>query len=192
MGPQAEPAPRWSVTVGLFLFAVVAVAATAWFGVRAWSAPSPSRSVTAMTPTPTSTRVIASTTTTAEPPTTTTSPPTTTVVTPPSPAITPAGDPVVVEHEGRRYAVGAPGDVVAVGPWLCDGRDLAVVLRPGDGTVHLFDAWPDAGATSSSRTVATVPGAVALDTVTDGAGCSALLVSDDDTVLATLTAPDLS
>jgi hypothetical protein len=44
--------------------------------------------------------------------------------------------------EPRRYAVGAPGDVVGLGDWDCDGDDTPGLFRPTTGVVTLFDTWP--------------------------------------------------
>jgi hypothetical protein len=48
-----------------------------------------------------------------------------------------------IEHAGRRYAVGEPGDVVLLGDWDCDGTASPVVHRPATGQVWRFDAWPE-------------------------------------------------
>ncbi len=49
----------------------------------------------------------------------------------------------VIEHGGRRYAVGAAGDFVETGDWDCDGQVTAAIVRPSTGGVVLFDAWPE-------------------------------------------------
>ena len=53
----------------------------------------------------------------------------------------------VLEHGGRRYAVGAAGDFVETGDWDCDGRVTAAIVRPSTGGIVLFDAWPEPGMT---------------------------------------------
>ena len=53
----------------------------------------------------------------------------------------------VLEHGGRRYAVGAAGDFVETGDWDCDGGVTAAIVRPSTGGVVLFDAWPEPGET---------------------------------------------
>ena len=55
----------------------------------------------------------------------------------------------VLEHGGRRFAVGAVGDFVETGDWDCDGRVTAAIVRPSTGGVVLFDAWPEPGGTLS-------------------------------------------
>ena len=53
----------------------------------------------------------------------------------------------VLEHGGRRYAVGATGDFVETGDWDCDGQATPAIVRPSTGGVVLFDVWPDPGGT---------------------------------------------
>ena len=55
----------------------------------------------------------------------------------------------VLEHGGRRYAVGATGDFVETGDWTCDGQATAAIVRPSTGGIVLFDVWPDPGETIS-------------------------------------------
>ena len=55
----------------------------------------------------------------------------------------------VLEHGGRRYAVGAVGDFVATGDWDCDGELTASIVRPSTGDVVVFDDWPGPGETIS-------------------------------------------
>ena len=55
----------------------------------------------------------------------------------------------VLEHGGRRYAVGAVGDFVATGDWDCNGEATASIVRPSTGDVVLFDSWPGPGETIS-------------------------------------------
>jgi hypothetical protein len=162
---------RSLVPVALVL---VAVSTASYFGLSAWWAPGRERAAVADT---TAMRSAISPATTA--PATTTS----------LPAAT--GGATVVDHDGRRYAVGAPGDVVVVGPWLCDGTDLPAVLHPDDGTVHLFRRWAPAGGTVEAVTVATVPGADGLRGATLQPGCAQLLVTGSGRDLTILTAEDL-
>ena len=55
----------------------------------------------------------------------------------------------VLEHGGRRYAVGATGDFVATGDWDCDGEATAAIVRPSTGDIVMFDAWPGPAQTVS-------------------------------------------
>ena len=104
----------------------------------------------------------------------------------PPPAADPDGDgcpsPVaardgVVQVGGVRYSVGAPGDLVAVGDWDCDGAaTVALVRRPG-GEVFVFEGWAAEGADLLAEAVATVADAVAAEPVdVDGDGCPVLVV----------------
>lgn len=96
-------------------------------------------------------------------PTSTTQAPTTTT-SPPAP-IDPAAP--VVEHAGRRYAIGGPGDLVTLADWTCDGVATPAVLRPATGTIAVFTEWPAPDAQITASIVTTVDGA------------SAFVVSDD-------------
>ena len=58
----------------------------------------------------------------------------------------------------RRYAIGAPGDVVALGDWNCDGIDTPGLFRPSTGVISLFDAWPVTTDTAAPSVVATGEG----------------------------------
>ena len=172
--------------------ALVAIGATTYFGLSAWWSPSPARTAVATpvvrpaTTTPdTAARPTSATTSTASGATTSTT------SAPVIPATPVTAEPAIVEHDGRRFEVGAGGDVVLVGPWLCDGQDLAVVLHPDDGTVHLFTGWAPQSGTLTAHVVATVSHATGLDHVADGPGCADLTVTGAGRVLATLTAEDL-
>ena len=55
----------------------------------------------------------------------------------------------VIEHGGRRYAIGATGDFVELGDWDCDGQATAAIVRPSTGGVVLFDSWPGPGETAT-------------------------------------------
>lgn len=55
----------------------------------------------------------------------------------------------VIDHRGRRYAVGVEGDHVVTGDWNCDGEATPAIVRPDTGEVVLFDRWPSPGETVS-------------------------------------------
>jgi len=55
----------------------------------------------------------------------------------------------VLEHDGRRYAIGIEGDIVITGDWDCDGEETPAIVRPDSGAVVLFEAWPSPGETIS-------------------------------------------
>lgn len=65
----------------------------------------------------------------------------------PDPPAAVAEPAAVLEHRGRRYAVGVVGDFVETGDWDCDGVVTAAIVRPSTGGVVMFDVWPDPGAT---------------------------------------------
>jgi hypothetical protein len=56
-----------------------------------------------------------------------------------------------VRTGNHRWAVGAPGDLVAVGDWDCDGTATPAVVRPSAGRLFVFDEWalPDAPTTAT-------------------------------------------
>ncbi|HNA36597.1 MAG TPA: protein kinase, partial [Microthrixaceae bacterium] len=74
------------------------------------------------------------------------------------------GDDVSIEHDvvvagGHRYRVGRVGDLAAIGDWDCDGTSTIAVLRPEDGTVHVFDRWALDGRPAQAATWGRVDGA---------------------------------
>ncbi len=58
--------------------------------------------------------------------------------------VTTPGD-LVIEHAGRRYGLGAAGDLAIVGDWNCDGVRTPALLQRSTGIVAVFDSWPEAG-----------------------------------------------
>ncbi|MEM7141990.1 MAG: hypothetical protein AAF548_13270 [Actinomycetota bacterium] len=88
---------------------------------------------------------------------------------PPSgPAPSDAAEPVVVEHDGRRYGVGDVGDIVVVGDWNCDGIGTPALLQVASGHVARFDRWPEVGGEIAPTSQALHTGAVGLDVVPAG------------------------
>ena len=86
--------------------------------------------------------------------------PATTTTTAPAPSPSPpAPGAPTIDHGGRRYAVGDPGDVVVLGDWTCDGVPTPAVLRQETGEVAVFVAWPTPGAHIEPEVVTTVEGA---------------------------------
>jgi hypothetical protein len=92
-------------------------------------------------------------------------------VPPPAADVDGDGCPEAVEVNGRtvtagdaRWALGEPGDLVAVGDWTCDGGPSPALLRPVTGEVFVFPGWAADGA---PLTVA------ASDRVVDGVGIRA-------------------
>ena len=80
----------------------------------------------------------------------------------------------MLEHEGRRWTVGDPGDVVVVGDWDCDGASTPAVVRPATGEVWVFAAW-----TPEPATERVVDGAASA-VVEHGDGCDRLVVRTED------------
>ena len=74
----------------------------------------------------------------------------------------------VIEHGGRRYAIGATGDFVETGDWDCDGQATAAIVRPSTGGIVLFDAWPGPGETISLPVRWNVDSPTGADAVTHG------------------------
>ena len=85
------------------------------------------------------------------------------------------GDDVRIEHDvvvagGHRYRVGRVGDLAAIGDWDCDGTSTIAVLRPEDGTVHVFDRWALDGRPAQAATWGRVDGAASIAAPADGCG----------------------
>ena len=96
-----------------------------------------------------------------------------------------------VVHAGRRYRVGGVGDVALVGPWGCDGDDLLALLRPVEGTIHLFDRWAARDGAADGRLVGVVPGATTMAATDATAGCARLTVLGPEGPLTTLGPKEL-
>lgn len=73
----------------------------------------------------------------------------------------------------RRWAVGVEGDVVIVGDWDCDGAPTPAVLRPGDGSLYVFDRWAGEGEAATARKIGAFQGAV----TAVAAGCGSAIVT---------------
>ena len=87
----------------------------------------------------------------------------------------------VLTYGGVRYAVGRPGDTVAVGDWACTGRPSVALLRPSTGEVLTFDGWADLHRDIPARPLARVPGATGLTAHdADGDGCDDLQATRAD------------
>jgi hypothetical protein len=87
----------------------------------------------------------------------------------------------VVEIDGVRYGVGAPGDTLALGDWDCDGSATVVAVRPATGEVFVFPAWAGTDRELVVPAAGHVVGAdhaVADDP--DGDGCASLVVVTRD------------
>lgn len=74
----------------------------------------------------------------------------------------------------RRYALGAPGDVVALGDWDCDGRATPGTYRPATGVVTLYGSWPGEGPGLAPDTVRRTPAGGGAEIVAGPGGCDDL------------------
>jgi hypothetical protein len=95
----------------------------------------------------------------------------------------------VVEVDGVRYGVGAPGDAIAIGDWDCNGSATVAAVRPATGEVFVFDGWAAPGndlVVAASARIAGAREAMADDA--DGDGCPALVVLTSDGARSEVTA----
>ncbi|HUP87201.1 MAG TPA: hypothetical protein VM143_16220 [Acidimicrobiales bacterium] len=75
-----------------------------------------------------------------------------------------------IRSGGHRWSVGAPGDLVAVGDWDCDGQPTPAVARPGTSQLFVFREWATGAATTAAAAGPSIPGdAVAI--AADPSGC---------------------
>ena len=82
----------------------------------------------------------------------------------------PPADPLVIEHDGRRYGVGRADHIAVVGDWRCDGVATPAVLDPSSGLVAFFADWPTPGSGVTAAHTRTVPDAVDLRVDPDTCG----------------------
>ena len=116
------------------------------------------------------------------------SPTTTTIAPPPVPVrvwptstttsmVAPTSDGSLV-HDGQRWVVGEPGDIVVTGDWGCTGEQTVALMRPSTGAVYGFPDWPDGDHEIAATSLGTVDGATALHAADrDGDGCDDLVVT---------------
>ncbi len=99
-------------------------------------------------------------------------------------AVVPTGEAMVLEiriDDGalrpRRFVLGAPGDLLLLGDWDCDGVDTPALYRPTTGTTSYYDSWApsDAEALPSSQ-VEGEAGAEPSAADTDGDGCDEVVL----------------
>ena len=74
----------------------------------------------------------------------------------------------VLDHGGRRYAVGTTGDFVETGDWDCDGQATVAIVRPSTGGIVLFDGWPNPGETLALAARWSVDSPTGAEAVADG------------------------
>lgn len=86
----------------------------------------------------------------------------------------------VLVVDGRRYAVGSPGDDVAIGRWRCGTAPAVVLLRAATGDIVLFDRLPTDHRALTGRVLARAIGARRLLAGRDVRGCATLAVVHAD------------
>jgi hypothetical protein len=83
----------------------------------------------------------------------------------------------VLEAGQQRWAVGQPGDLVAVGDWSCRGTRSVALLRPATGEVFAFDGWASREKAVDAPLLARVGGGRAVRAADlDADGCHELVV----------------
>ncbi len=90
---------------------------------------------------------------------------------PPAPSVD--LDAPVLVHQGRRYGIGAPGDLTVVGDWTCTGASTPALLRPSTGEVAVFASWPTPEEAVDATFLVVVDGAESLE-VDANTGCDLL------------------
>ncbi len=85
-------------------------------------------------------------------------------------------DRVIIDHRGRRYGVGQPGDKAVVGDWNCDGTPTLALLQPSTGVIAVFAGWPAPSQRLEADYVTVVDGATDLRNDPSG-GCDQLRVT---------------
>lgn len=86
----------------------------------------------------------------------------------------------VVEHDGIRYQVGAPGDIVVLGDWDCDGAPTPSVVRPADGSVWAFRGWAPSGEVVVAEALGYALAPVAAAAIPERGGCDVLAITTAD------------
>ena len=90
-----------------------------------------------------------------------------------------------VRTGGHRWAVGDPGDLVAVGDWDCDGAPTPAVVRPSRRQLYVFDEWATTDAAAEASPGPTVPDGVTA-VAADGCGRATLRTTDGRTHLVVI------
>jgi tRNA A-37 threonylcarbamoyl transferase component Bud32 len=98
----------------------------------------------------------------------------------PAASAAPAPEANVVSHDGARYRIGDPGDLVVVGDWDCDGSPTPTVVRPADGSVWTFPTWAPTGAPVGAEPVGVAPSPASAAVTAGPDGCDELTVTTTD------------
>ncbi len=80
-------------------------------------------------------------------------------------ATTTTAAPLVLVHAGRRFGIGAQGDISLLGDWNCDGTATPALLQPSRSLVAIFSTWPEAGEMLEPAATTVVAGATGLQLV---------------------------
>jgi hypothetical protein len=86
----------------------------------------------------------------------------------------------------RRWSVGEPGDLVALGDWDCDGTRTPAVLRPSLAQLFVFDQWAEDGEVTAVAGPSAPDDAVEL--AADGCGRAFVTTRAGDRVAVETTA----
>ncbi|MDP9403749.1 MAG: hypothetical protein M3P85_10555, partial [Actinomycetota bacterium] len=89
----------------------------------------------------------------------------------------PAPSQPVVEHAGRRYAMGRPGDVALLGDWDCDGAPTPALYRPSTGEAFVFRSWAEPGSPVQAHRAGRHRRGGVATVAADGEGCDRLSVA---------------
>jgi hypothetical protein len=88
-----------------------------------------------------------------------------------------------------QFALGEPGDLVAVGDWDCDGGASPALLRPATGDVFVFAGWAPEGEPVTVTSSRRIEGGVAIRAEAGAPGCDRLLVDVGDGGAMTVEVP---
>jgi hypothetical protein len=87
-----------------------------------------------------------------------------------------AVDAGTVSAGAARWALGEPGDLIALGDWDCDGGASPALLRPGTGDVFVFSSWAEHGSPVTATASQRVEGGVGIRSEPGDEGCDRLFV----------------
>jgi hypothetical protein len=81
----------------------------------------------------------------------------------------------------REWLAGAPGDLVTIGDWNCDGLATPALLRSSTGEIFVFESWPAPGERIAIHAQQRVSSAKRLEPPT-GCGAPVVRTLDDHAV----------
>lgn len=103
------------------------------------------------------------------------------------------GEAPLIEHKGRMYRIGQPGDRVLIGDWACSDSATAVVIRPSTREIFLFTDWARDETPIEVAPASHVPGGTDISSISvDATRCGVLQMvrPDGSRVSMTLTSSD--